>query len=78
MTKLNCQQPLLQSSVSHDPSEIMLKTVVLLNSFVEIKKKIQDSLMNYKVQKNIYLKLIFCNTIKYFTITFDQLIFWIL
>ncbi len=50
MSKLNCQQSLLQSSVSHDPSEIilictffiftyilsMMKTVVLLNSFVGI------------------------------------------
>ncbi len=50
MTKLNFHQPLRQSSVSHDPSEIipiclfaaqktllvMLQTVVLLNIFVKI------------------------------------------
>ncbi len=31
MAKLNFQQPLLQSSVSHDPSEIILIFLLIIN-----------------------------------------------
>ncbi len=70
MAKLNVQQPLLQSSVSHDHSEIIakssfgaqetfflpqLKTVVQLNIFVEkVKVFFQDSLM-YRMFKKQHL-----------------------
>lgn len=54
MTKLNCL-------VSHDPSEIllsMLKTVALLNSFVEL----YDT---FEIE-------IFCKNIDAFTVSFDN------
>ncbi len=65
-------QPLLQSSLSHDPSEIiliyyqyadllsMLETVVLLNFififFGNLWYFLQDSLMNKKLKRTAYSK----------------------
>ncbi len=63
-------QPLLQSSVSHDPSEIiliyyqyadlfsMLETVVLLNIFFlePVILFFQDYLMNKKLKRTAYSK----------------------
>ncbi len=50
--KLHFLQPFLQSSVSHDPSEIILLltwcSIVLLNVFVETDTFIQDFLIKFK------------------------------
>ncbi len=63
--KLNCQQSLLQSSVSHDPSEIILifwiiisvETVVLLNCFWNMWYFFLRFFDEYNVKKNsIYSK----------------------
>ncbi len=68
MANLNCQQPLRQSSVSHDHSETilnvelvhflllaMLKTVVLLIIFVETEIVFQDSSIIRKFQKTTFI-----------------------
>ncbi len=91
MIKLNFQQSLLQSSVSHDLLEFILiclfallssvlccKTVVLINIFVEtVKHSFQDSLMNKKISKeqNLFKILIFCNIQMLLLINLMQLCF---
>ncbi len=54
----------------------MLKTVVLLNIFVEIVIHFifQDSLMNRKFKRTVFFEIeIVCNIVNVFTITFNQL-----
>ncbi len=61
--KLNFQQSLLQSSVSHDPSEIILifwiiiivETVVLLNCFGTCDTFFFDSLMNTTLKRTAFI-----------------------
>jgi len=67
MTKLNFQQPLLQSSVSHDPSEI-----IIICSFEKTTRKI-DLLKKkflFNVKNNLFKRTAFSrsrNLLKHYT-----------
>ncbi len=84
MTKLNFQQPLLQSSVSHDPSEIILicrfdaqgTFLTIIN--VENRLFFQHSsdlyrfwLIESSKEHDLFEIEIFCRFTNVFTITFD-------
>ncbi len=73
-------QPLLQSSVSNDPSEIILKKSYanwvlkkhLLSSSCAACGNIPDSLMNRKKKQHLFVIDLFGNIINVLTITFDK------
>ncbi len=72
MAKLNFQQPLLQSSVSHDPSEIILIFLLIIN--VDIFEETVMDFFRILLQKfieHLFKIQIVCNIIIVFTV--DQL-----
>ncbi len=69
MAKLNFQMPLLQSSVSHDPSEIILIWWFAAQETFPI----IIILLLFLKQLCCLIYVIFCDIINVFTFTFDQL-----
>ncbi len=62
MAKLNFQQPLLKSSVSHDPSEIILVSLfaaqetllIIINVGIFVNTFFQGYLINKKFQRTVF------------------------
>ncbi len=66
MAKLNFQQPLLQASVSHDPSEI------ILTCWFDAQETFLIIMLKTNSEEQHLKKKICCNIVNVFTVTFDQ------